>query len=82
MPLDTSASTDPEAPWGPTPRTAPALPATWNKYRPNEVLSIGKEGKPISGGFLKGLLNRKDSGSSAPAKAQVKVTVRLASLLS
>ncbi|GHJ83606.1 hypothetical protein NliqN6_0008 [Naganishia liquefaciens] len=69
MPLDTMSSTIPAGLGGAVGKIAPAIPATWNKYRPNEVLSIGKEEKTSSGGFLKGLLKRKDSTSPALTRA-------------
>lgn len=61
--------------WDQASDVAPALPASWNKYRPNEVLSIGKEEKTSSSGFLKGLLKRKEAAGSAQGKTEVKVTV-------
>lgn len=62
-------------PWNPKSDTAPSLPASWNKYRPNEVLKIGKEDKTGSSGFLKGLMKRKDSGGTSQGKTEVRVTV-------
>ncbi|KAJ9108176.1 hypothetical protein QFC20_003538 [Naganishia adeliensis] len=74
LPLGTNPPV-PAAPWtDASAERSPHAPAEWTRYRPKEVWKIGN-GEKASGGFLKGLLKRKEGEDKGKTEVRVVLSV-------